>query len=95
MTEDKKIAKEVKKLILSLRPLEVTELLGIFRMLNILVTDENGEPRPFEIVISEFIDEYIKLNRNQRRNLIALIEVATEKEKKKHTSKQKKKKKRG
>lgn len=95
MTEDKKIAKEVEKLILSLRPLEVTELLGIFRMLNILVTDEEGEPRPFETIISEFIDEYVKLNRNQKRNLIALIEVATEKEKKKHTLKQKKRKKRG
>ena len=54
------------------------EFIGLARFLNIplVESDEDKTPRPAEFIISDLIDIYIGLNRNQRKNLKKILAKA-------------------
>ena len=70
--------KQLLKFLDSITKLSSIEFLGIVNMLNIKIfeDEELKQPREFEFLISDLIDEYITLNRTQRVNLDKIINKA-------------------
>ena len=68
----------VEKFILEISKLEHIEFLGLTRVLNVEIfeNDEKKTPRVFEIVLSEILDKYITLSRRQRRTIVKMIKSA-------------------
>lgn len=54
------------------------EFIGLARFLNIplVENDDDKTPRPAEFIISDLIDIYIGLNRNQKKNLKKILAKA-------------------
>lgn len=54
------------------------EFIGLAKFFNIPLVeqDEDKTPRPAEFIISDLIDKYISLNRNQRKNLKKILAKA-------------------
>lgn len=81
---EKAKAKQLQKMLKDFVKLQPDEALGIFRVLNInLVDEEKKEVKLFEQLLSEFIDKYSTLNRRQCRTLDAIIATAALPEEKK------------
>ena len=66
---------EVEKFIQLLGKMEVVEFAGIAQILKVKVV-EDDKPRKFEDVFNEIIDNFLKLNRRQRRNLFKIMKAA-------------------
>lgn len=68
----------IEKFILEISKLESIEFLGLTKIFNIDLFEENEEktPREFEIILSEILDKYISLSRTQRRTIMKLIKSA-------------------
>ena len=70
--------KQLLKFLDNIIKLSNIEFLGIINMLNIKIfeDEELKQPRDFDFLLSDLIDEYIKLNRIQRKNLDKIIAKA-------------------
>ena len=70
--------KDLEKLMLEISKLEHIEFLGVAKIFNVelIENDEDKKPRNFEIVLSEILDKYISLSRKQRRTIMKLIKSA-------------------
>lgn len=90
--EEKKIPKNIADFLTLITKLEVGEVIGVCRILNIKLIDENNEPRQGEDLIVEVASKYASLNYTQRRNLKAIVEAAASKPEKQKQKKKKKKK---
>lgn len=71
-----------KQFITYLSKLEVTEFLGLAKLLGVKVwvsEDGNSEPsmRPFQDVISEVLEAYNKASRKRRRQIDKILKEAT------------------
>ena len=68
----------VEKFILEISKLEPIEFLGVAKVFNIDLFEDNEQktPRKFEIVMSEIIDKFITLSRRQRRTIMKMIKSA-------------------
>ena len=53
--------------------LEVEEFLGLTRLLNVPLTTDARDHRPFEDVFIDTVAAYGKLGRNQKRDLIKIL----------------------
>jgi hypothetical protein len=63
-----------------LTKLEITEFIGVARLLNVKILKEDNETaRNFVDVFSDVVDSYDKLGRNARRNLMKIVKNATKK----------------
>ena len=69
MTSDKAALKFVNAL-LQLNPVE---FLGVSKILCVPVVDSEKEPRQFDEILSDLIDNFIKLNRRNRRELLSIL----------------------
>lgn len=58
--------------------LSQVEFLGLARMLNISLVqdDEEKTPRQFEYILSDLIDKYITLSKTQQKNLKKILHKA-------------------
>lgn len=58
--------------------LSQVEFIGLARMLNIPLVQDNEEktPREFEYIMSDLIDKYITLSKTQQKNLKKILHKA-------------------
>lgn len=66
-------SKELIYFLTSISNLEPAELVGIFKILCVPLSDEDGKLRSFEELLSETIDTYCRLGRTQRREIKKLL----------------------
>ncbi len=72
------------KLVIELSKLEVIEILGVCKILEVSIVDENKKPRNFEDIYIDIFDRFIESNRTTRRGIIKLLKMSNlEKEAKK------------
>lgn len=72
------------KLVIELSKLEVIEILGVCKILEVPIVDENKKPRNFEDIYIDIFDRFIESNRATRRGIIKLLKMSNlEKEAKK------------
>ena len=88
----KTVDRQVLKFLSYLRRLEVIEAIGLARILKVdlLVvadgTDSNEQEKPsiqekeYDIILSEMIDAFIKMKREQRKTILNIMKEATEAE---------------
>lgn len=77
MKDNKKTNKEFMELLVKL---EITEFIGVARLLNVKVLKEDNETaRNFVDVFSDVVDSYDKLGRSARRNLMKIMKSAVKK----------------
>ena len=69
---------DVEKFILEISKLEPIEFLGLVKVFNIELyeDDQQKKPRKFEFILSEILDKYITLSRKQRRTIMKMIKSA-------------------
>lgn len=87
----KTVDKQVLKFLSYLRYLEVIEAIGIARILKVelLVRDDNADAdsqekatiqeKEYDIILSEMLDSFIKLSREERKMILKIMKEATEK----------------
>lgn len=69
-----------RKFMMELTKLEITEFIGVARLLNVKVLKEDNETaRNFVDVFSDIVDSYDKLGRSARRNLMKIVKAAAKK----------------
>ena len=70
--------KELEKFIIQLSKLNPIEFMGISKIFNIeLYEDEDKKkPRKFEIILSEILDKYVRLTPRRRKNMMNLVKSA-------------------
>lgn len=74
--KDKEIsAKEFEEFLTLLGKLTEAEFLGVARMLNTSFADENGDPKPFDVLLEHVMDEFCSISRHSRRLLIKLMKI--------------------
>ena len=76
---DKQVPSErdFNKFLLEISKLNAVEFLGVAKIFNIeLFEDEGKKSRPFEVILSEILDKYISLSRRQRRTIMKTIKLA-------------------
>ena len=72
------------KLVIELSKLEVIEILGVCKILEVPIVDKNKKPRNFEDIYIDIFDRFIESNRATRRGIIKLLKTSNlEKEAKK------------
>ena len=77
MKDNKKTNKEFMELLVKL---EITEFIGVARLLNVKVLKEDNETaRNFVDVFCDVVDSYDKLGRIARRNLMKIMKSAAKK----------------
>jgi hypothetical protein len=74
---DKKLNSEF---LINLAQVELSEFLGIARILKVDLMDDN-EPKTFSSVFEEILEAYSKANRSRRRELLEIVKAATKREK--------------
>lgn len=76
--ESRPSEKNLQKFILQVSKLEAIEFLGLLKIFNIDIVnnDEEKTPKKFEELLSEVIDKYIMLSRTQRRNIMKIIKLS-------------------
>ena len=69
-----------REFMMELTKLEITEFIGVARLLNVKVLKEDNETdRNFVDVFSDVVDSYDKLGKSARRNLMKIVKSATKK----------------
>ena len=73
--------RDFQNFILIVSKLEPMEFMGLVRIFNIDIFEDNAEktPKTFEQILSEVLDAYVKASRLQRRNLMKILKAATRK----------------
>lgn len=76
--ESRPSEKNLQNFILQVSKLEAIEFLGLLKIFNIDIVnnDEEKTPKKFEELLSEVIDKYIMLSRTQRRNIMKIIKLS-------------------
>ena len=81
--------KQVMKFLSYLTKLEVIEAVGLARLLDVdLLIREDGSDvdsestatiteKEYDVILSEIIDAFVKCNKTKRKNILALLKVAT------------------
>lgn len=55
------------------------EFVGLTKVLSVRAVMENGDVRPFEDIFRDLLENFLKLNRKQRRNLLKIMKKANHK----------------
>ena len=75
---DKKLNSEF---LINLAQVELSEFLGIAKILKVDLMMDDNEPKAFSSVFEEIIEAYSKANRSRRRELLEIVKAATKREK--------------
>lgn len=75
---DKKLNSEF---LINLARVELSEFLGIARILKVDLMMDDNEPKTFSSVFEEILEAYNKANRSRRRELLEIVKAATKREK--------------
>lgn len=75
---DKKLNSEF---LINLAQVELSEFLGIARILKVDLIMDDNEPKTFSSVFEEILEAYSKANRSRRRELLEIVKAATKREK--------------
>ena len=75
---DKKLNSEF---LINLAQVELSEFLGIARILKVDLMMDDNEPKTFSSVFEEILEAYSKANRSRRRELLEIVKAATKREK--------------
>lgn len=59
---------------IALSKMEAVEFLGVCKILNVKLTKDNNEPRPFKEMLFDVISKFSELNRKQKREMVKLIQ---------------------
>ena len=65
------------KLVGYLSKLEATEFLGVCRILNVGLADEDGSPKEFEKLLEGVLIEFNELSSKRQKTLLSLLKEAT------------------
>lgn len=75
---DKKLNSEF---LINLAQVELSEFLGIAKILKVDLMMDDNEPKAFSSVFEEILEAYSKANRSRRRELLEIVKAATKREK--------------
>ena len=75
---DKKLNSEF---LINLAQVELSEILGIAKILKVDLMMDDNEPKAFSSVFEEILEAYSKANRSRRRELLEIVKAATKREK--------------
>ena len=75
---DKKLNNEF---LINLAQVELSEFLGIAKILKVDLMMDDNEPKTFSSVFEEILEAYSKANRSRRRELLEIVKAATKREK--------------
>lgn len=64
------------KIVKALVKLEPIMVVGLAKGFSVDLLDEAGEPRPFELILSDLLDRIHALSRSGKRKLLALLREA-------------------
>lgn len=67
------LEKELIEFITIINRLEPVEFAGIVKILCVALADYSGKVRPYEEILSDLIDNFCKIGRRQRREIIKLL----------------------
>jgi hypothetical protein len=79
--KEKKVEKRFKKFINEVSKLEVSDFLGLIRILNITAINEDKKPKDFDCILEEVLDKFLKLSNNAQKNLLSILEAANREKK--------------
>lgn len=74
--KNKPSSKNFQEFIIEVSKLEAIEFLGLTKIFKISLVDEGGNPRDFELLLSEVLDGYLKIGRKQRRELLKVLKLS-------------------
>lgn len=74
--KNKPSSKNFQEFIVEVSKLEAIEFLGLTKIFKISLVDEGGNPRDFELLLSEVLDGYLKIGRKQRRELLKVLKLS-------------------
>ena len=69
--------KQYSQLIHIIPKLEVEQFLGLCTTLCVPLNNENGETREFPEILSDVLDNFTKLPRESRKDLLQVLKLAT------------------
>ena len=76
MSKDKVSSKGFTDFLEEVIKLEPIEFIGLAKVLCAPVMDNNKEPREFEDILSDMMDNFISTGRRQRRDILKMIKEA-------------------
>lgn len=79
--KEKKVEKRFKKFINEVSKLEVSDFLGLIRILNITAISEDKKPKDFNYILEEVLDKFLNLSNNAQKNLLSILEAANREKK--------------
>lgn len=74
--KNKPSSKNFQEFIVEVSKLEAIEFLGLTKIFKISLVDEGGNPREFELLLSDVLDGYLKIGRKQRRELLKVLKLS-------------------
>lgn len=74
--KNKPSSKNFQEFIVEVSKLEAIEFLGLTKIFKISLVDEGGNPRDFELLLSDVLDGYLKIGRKQRRELLKVLKLS-------------------
>ena len=74
--KNKPSSKNFQEFIIEVSKLEAIEFLGLTKIFKISLVDEGGNPREFELLLSDVLDGYLKIGRKQRRELLKVLKLS-------------------
>lgn len=77
----KSAERRFKKFINEVSKLEISDFLGLLKMLNIQAVNSDTEPKGFSVILEEVLDKYLKLSNNAQKNLLSILTAANQAEK--------------
>lgn len=60
---------------------EVSDFLGLMRILNIKAIDDNKKPKDAAVLLEEVFDKYLELSNNAQKNLLDILIAANQQNK--------------
>ena len=74
--KNKPSKKNFQEFITEVSKLEAIEFLGLTKIFKVPLIKENNEPRPFEELLSDVLDGYLKIGRKQRREILKVLKLS-------------------
>ena len=74
--KNKPSSKNFQEFIVEVSKLEAIEFLGLTKIFKISLVDGGGNPREFELLLSDVLDGYLKIGRKQRRELLKVLKLS-------------------
>jgi len=69
-----------KKFISQVSKLEISDFLGLLKILNITAVDTNGKSKDSITILEEVFDKYLNLSNNAQKNLLSILTAANREE---------------